>query len=151
MVSLASSHLYMFLATVAVGTILISAFNSYSTTLRSIPEEKQLRNLLEYVASEGNKLVTLTLLTNSSESLFLNLPSKIGANQYWIRIRNDSTSAWLEGCLGQSWNGTPAEKVYFPCRFSASGHYLSQHGVARLECYMNGRILQSRLPTQGGA
>lgn len=149
MVSIASSHLYMFLATVAVGGILISAFNSYSATLRSVPEEERLQNLLEYVVSQGNELVTLALITNSSGSLFLNLPSKIGANQYWIRIRNDSTSAWLEGCFGQLWNGNPAKKVYFPCHFSASGHFLSQHGVARLQCFMNSSILQLRLSNGG--
>lgn len=151
MVSIAASHLYMFLAFVTIGALLISTFNSYSTILRSVPEQEQLKNLLERIVSEGNELLTLTLITNSNESLFLDLPSKIGYNQYWMRIRNDSAKAWVEGCFGQIWNGKSAHKVTFPCQFSASGCFLSGYGVAKLECYLNNSVPQLCLSSKGGA
>jgi hypothetical protein len=140
----------MFLASLAVGTILISAFNSYSATIRNMPEVEQLRNLLEQVVYRGNELLTLTLVTNSSGSLFLNFPLKIGSNQYWMRICNDSTNAWVEGAFGHIGNGFSAEKVYFPSRFSASGFFLSEYGVAKLESYRNGTVVQLRLSFGGG-
>jgi hypothetical protein len=139
--SIIPSHLYMFVAMTIVGTLLIFSFNSYAATLRSIPETEQLDNLLSYVTAKATELLTLTK-TNSNTRIYLNLPTKIGDQQYWIRLHNDTIQSWLEGGFGNHWNTSTSHKVYLPEKPSANGHYVSSFGAAVLKCYTDGLGLQ---------
>ena len=138
MPTIAPNYIYAFFALIAVSSILISAFAAYATTLRTIPEIEQLENLLSHIATEGYKLITLTMVTNSTSEVTLQLPSTIGNKRYWIRLCNESTKAWVEGGLGDIQKLTVQNRIYLPKTVSASGHYSSSHGPASLECEMNG-------------
>jgi hypothetical protein len=142
--------LYTFIALVAIGTILIFSFSSYASTIRAAPEIESLQNILDHIAAEGNELITLVTTTNSTAHLIVQLPSAIGNQEYWIRVRNDSSKAWLEGGLGQIRNSETAYRVFFPEKMSTSGYYLGGYGPAILECYMNGSVPQLNLNSLGG-
>ena len=141
MPSIIPSYIYMFAAMTAVGTLLIFSFNSYAATLRSIPEAEQLDNLLNYVAAKATELLTITKM-NSNAQVYLNLPTKIGDQQYWIRLRNDTVQSWIEGSLGKIHNDTSFYKVYLTGKPSATGYHISSFGPAVLKCYMNSSVLQ---------
>ncbi|MEM4704627.1 MAG: hypothetical protein QXJ02_06140 [Candidatus Bathyarchaeia archaeon] len=136
MPSIIPAHVYMFVATVAVGTLLISSFSSYANTLRHIPEKEQLGNLLQRVATKATEILVATN-ENSTTQVCLRLPTSIGNNQYWIRLKNDSVQIWVEGGLGRIWNGTTANRAYLPVRAIVSGEFLSSYGLATLTCYKN--------------
>jgi hypothetical protein len=139
--SIIPSYIYMFVAMLAVGTLLIFSFTSYATTLRSIPETEQLDNLLNHVAAKATQLLTTTT-TNSNTQTNLNLPTRIGDREYWIRLRNDTLQSWIEGGFGKNWDGTTSHKVFLPGKPIATGHYISGFGPAVLKCPMNGSVLQ---------
>jgi len=148
--SIATSHFYTFVALAAISTILIFSFSSYASTIRTAPEIENLKNILNHIAAKGNELLTLVTTTNSTTHLIVQLPSAIGNREYWIRVRNDSSNAWLEGALGQTRNGETAYCVFFPEKMSTSGYYLGGYGPAILECYMNGSVPQLNLSSLGG-
>jgi len=148
--SVASSHLYTFLALTIVSTLLVFSFSSYASTVRTLPEIEQLRNILDHVAAKGNELLTLVTTTNSTVQTFVQLPTTIGYREYWIRIRNDTSNAWVEGALGKIGDGGTEYLVFFPKKVSTSGCYIGGYGPAILECYMNGSIPQLNLSSVGG-
>ena len=65
MPSIVPSYLYTFFALALIGTILIGTFSSLAASLKQIPEEKQLRNVLDYVAAKSLELVNSCLLYTS--------------------------------------------------------------------------------------
>jgi hypothetical protein len=134
----------MFAAMTAVGTLLIFSFSSYAATLRSIPETEQLDNLLNCVAAKATELLTITK-SNSNAQVYLDLPTKIGDQQYWIRLRNDTVQSWIEGSLGKIHNDTSFHKIFLAGKPSATGHHVSSFGPAILKCYMNGSVSQLSL------
>jgi len=150
MPSIATSHLYAFLALTTVSILLVSAFSLYASTVRSLPETKQLKNILDHVAAKGNELLTLVTATNSTLRTLIQLPSTIGHQEYWIRVRNDTSNAWIEGALGQMRENRTTYRVFLPRKASTSGYYMGGYGSAMLEGYMNGSILQLNLNSAGG-
>ena len=142
MPSITPGYLYTFAALIAVSSLLIFSFMAYANTLRTVSEANKLKDLMDYVAAEGTELLTLTLKTNATSEDYLQMPATIGDKQYWIRFRNDSSRAWLEGGLGN----TPVEeselRVYLPSEVSATGYYIGGYGAAHLECSLNGSVPQ---------
>lgn len=145
--AIAPSYIYAFFALIAVSGILISAFAAYATTLRVIPEMEQLENLLNHVASKGCERIALTAATNSTSEAVLELPSAIGNKQYWIRLRNEFSKAWVEGALGSIHQGKVTNRVYLPKTVSAFGNYSSGYGPAVLESSMNSSAITLHLKT----
>lgn len=150
MPSIPSSHLYTFLALIAVSILLISSYSSYANTVRTIPEIEQLKNILDHVAAKGNELLTLATATNSTAYTLIQLPPKIGHREYWIRVQNDTSNVWVEGALGQLREDGTKYQAFLPGKASTSGYYIGGYGSARLECYMNGSIPQLNLRPAGG-
>jgi hypothetical protein len=136
----------MFVATVVIGTLLIFSFSSYAATLRYLPEKEQLDNLLSHVAAKAIEIMTITS-NDSTAKVYLDLPTSIGDRQYWIRLRNDSLQAWVEGGLGEIWNGTNVNKVFLPAGPAATGEFVGDFGVAMLTCHRSGSELQLILAT----
>jgi len=118
--------------------------------VRTIPEIKQLKNILDQVAAKANELYTLVTTTNSTAYTFIQLPPTIGYRQYWIRVQNDTSNVWVEGALGQLGESGTKYQVFLPRKASTSGYYIGGYGPATLECYMNGSIPQLNLRPTGG-
>jgi len=144
------SYIYTLVALTAVSAILLYSLNSYTFTLRNSSETDQLRNILNGVAAKADEILTLVAATNSSLTVYLDLPATIGDQQYWMRIRNDSFSAWVEGSLGQLFEDNAELRVFISSRASTSGNFNSAHGKASLRGYMNGSTAQLNLASVGG-
>jgi len=144
------SHVYTMVALAVVGSLLVATVNSYTASLRNASEIEQLRKLLSQVAAKGSQLVVLAASADLSASASIHLPASIGAQQYWMRARNDSSNAWIEGALGQILKEDMPNRVYLPKGTSASGYYVSGYGLGVLEAYMNSSIPQLNLSSRGG-
>lgn len=133
MPSIIPSYVYTFFALSVVGTLLICTFSAFAVSVKQDVEIEQLKNLLEYVAAESCELISTTTPNNSTATVSLLLPSHVGEKGYWIQLRNDSSSAWVEGGLGN----TPVQTsltVFVPGVVAASGLYTSGYDLAELEC-----------------
>ncbi len=144
---IAPSYIYSFFALVAISSILIAAFSSYTSTLRRIPEVEQLHTLIDCVASKGYELIALAAATNSTSTAVLQLPSAIGNRGYWIRFRTEAARAWVEGFVGPTHRSTTTDQVFFPRQVYAQGNYSCGYGPAILECFMNGSRINLLLRT----
>jgi len=143
--STVASHIYTMLALALVGTLLVAAVNSYTASLRNTLEIGQLRNLLNQVAAKGSGLIAVAASSNLFAQASLQLPVSIGVQQYWIRARNDSSDAWIEGALGRVIEEAVVDRVYLPKGTSTSGYYVSGYGSALLEAYVNSSTPQLNL------
>ena len=150
MPSVVSSYIYTLAALTAVSALLIYSLNSYAYTLRANAETDQLQSILNGVAAKANEVLTLVTTTNSSLTVYLNLPTTIGNHYYWMRMRNDSAKAWVEGSLGDMVEGNIDLQVEIPSEAKLSGHFVSTHGQATLQGYMNGSTPQLNLASVGG-
>jgi hypothetical protein len=143
------SYLYTFIALIAVSGLLVFSFMNYTEALRFSSEVKQLKNLMDTVAAKSTELLTLTLVTNATIKVYLQMPTAIGNKQYWIQLDNDSASAWIEGGFGD----TPAKatdlKIQLPKDTAASGHYIGGYGAACLMCYSDADISRIQLNSSG--
>lgn len=137
MPSITPSYLYTFIALMAVSTLLILSFKAYSDTLRSSLEMKQLKSMIDCSAAKSIELLTLTLTTNATSETSFSMPASIGHKQYWLRLGNDSSKAWIEGGLGD----TPIEetglRIYLLQEVSARGYYIGGYGAVLLKCCIN--------------
>ncbi len=138
MPTIAPSYIYAFFALTIVASILISSFSAYMTTLRTIPEIQQLENIIEHVASQAYKLITLADTANSTSRTILQLPSTIGNRLYWFRLHSNSSEAWIEGALGTPHKSKAMCQISLPKMVKASGNYSSGYGPALLESYFEG-------------
>ncbi|MBS7632302.1 hypothetical protein KEJ15_01595 [Candidatus Bathyarchaeota archaeon] len=150
MPSILPGHLYTFAALLAVSSLLVFSFMVYAGTARTSSEIRLLNKLLDHVAADASELLNIALTVNATIERQLQMPSAIGNQQYWLRLRNDSSSAWLEGGLG----ATPIEgselKAYLPNGAFVSGSYLSGHGSAKLTCFLDDGILRVQLSSANG-
>lgn len=147
MPSTLSGHVYTMLASALIGALLVASINSYSASLKTASEIQKLQNLVTQVAAKGTQILSLTTTTNSSVQVFVQMPATIGYQQYWLRVRNDSSSAWIEGSFDQK---TALNRAFLPKGTSASGIFVGGYGPAVLRSYMNGSTPQLDLFSLGG-
>ena len=65
--------------------------------------------------------------SNVNSTLSLSVPTQIGNQQYWIRIENDSSSAWIEAGLGNTIVSS-GQETYILAQVAAQGTYISSNG-----------------------
>jgi len=147
--SITPSYLYTFIALIAVSSLLLFSFMTYANALRFSSEVKQLKNLMDHVASEATELVTLSLTTNAATKIYLQMPTTIGDKHYWLQLRNDSGKAWLEGGFGNLPIEGAELQVHLPKGVWATGYYVGGYGAAQLECYFEDDVLRIQLTSLG--
>jgi hypothetical protein len=140
MPAITPGYLYTFFAIIAVSSILVVSFMDYAGAIRFSAETRRLKNLMDYVAAKATELLTLAITTNSTAEIFIQAPSIIGDTQYWLRLRNDSSKAWLEGGLGNLPTEATELRVYLPGKASASGYHIGGYGAIRLICLASSNI-----------
>jgi hypothetical protein len=122
----------------------------YAGTARASSEIKLLSKLLDYVAADASELLNIVLTVNATIERYLQMPSAIGNQQYWLRLCNDSSSAWVKGGLGT----TPIEgselKAYLSKEVIASGSYMSGYGSAKLTCFLDDGVPRLQLSNANG-
>ncbi|MGB9675908.1 MAG: hypothetical protein ACPL0C_01810 [Candidatus Bathyarchaeales archaeon] len=148
MPTIAASHLYTFAALIAVGSLLTTSFMVYANTIRETSENKKLEELMNLVAANSIRLITLTLSINASTETFLQLPARIGDKNYWIKMENDTSKAWLKGGFGSN----PTEgtlQTSLAKNVLAAGFYVSGYGAARLRCFFASGVVQIQISNEG--
>ena len=139
-------YLHSLLALSIVGIILTASINSYCGLIKRSSEIRELKNVLERVKSKVDYSLLLLTENNSTLTLKFQMPSKIGNQYYWIRIVNDSSSAWIEGGFGINSRMKGREcHVYLPRRTFASGTFESRYVIAQLNCSIKDGVPQIML------
>ena len=147
MVSIIPAYVYTLFASMIVGAMLIYAFSASAINIKNEADEQQFQRIAQYVAANGLKLVAAATASNSNVSLELNVPSLVGNQRFWIQLQNDSSSTWI--MIGYGTIPQPTEqRVTIPISAFASGTYISDSGVAVLECQAN--ITGTYLELSGG-
>ncbi|MEM2099225.1 MAG: hypothetical protein QXU99_05745 [Candidatus Bathyarchaeia archaeon] len=132
--SIIPSYVYTLFASLIVGTILICACGVSAANLKQEADKQQLLNISEYIATKSLELILHATNYNVTSNLQLNIPTLAGTQRYWIQLANDSTRAWVETGFGTTLNPN-TYRIYIPAEVTAEGTYLSDFGVAALECH----------------
>ncbi len=133
MVSIIPSYVYSLFAALIVGTIIVSTCSLSMVNIKNEAQNQQLANIDEYVAAQSLALLTRTTQNNQNTTQFLDLPSQIGNQEYWIWITNDSSTAWVESGFGTTATQSQPQ-IYIPAEVAASGIFASGWGRAFLQC-----------------
>ncbi|MBC7129683.1 hypothetical protein H5T51_00495 [Candidatus Bathyarchaeota archaeon] len=150
MPAMTPSYMYTFFALLVISSILTVTFMDYAGVIRFSSEMRGLKNLTYRVAAKATELIALTEAENSTAETIIQTPASIGGKQYWLRFRNDSSRAWVEGGLGNVPVENSQIKIYLPAGIKASGFHVSGYGVIRLECRVNCGNTEITLSSLGG-
>jgi hypothetical protein len=132
MPSIIPGYLYSLFAALIVGVIVVYSCGMATLSIKTDAETQQLTNINQYVAAQSLILLSRTT-ENQNSTQFLDVPSQVGGQRFWIRIANDSAGAWVESGFGTT--VTPTDmRVDVPAKASASGSFLSGSGRPMLQC-----------------
>jgi hypothetical protein len=135
MPSIIPSYVYTLFASMIVGSLLVVTFSLSTVNIKNEAEKQQLTGLSEYVATKSCELLSTIKTNRLAMNLTLNLPSLIGNQRYWVKLENDSYSAWVEVGYGTKPQSTE-HRVPVPSDASSSGVFIGGSGSAILECYI---------------
>jgi hypothetical protein len=133
MVSIVPNYVYSIFAAIIVGAILVYACSVSTLSIRSSADSCQLTNVDEYVAAQSLSLLSRTTQTNQTATQYLDLPSSIGNQRYWVHLSNDSSAAWVTSNFGLNITRNQPG-VSIPANVAASGDFLSGSGRPFLQC-----------------
>jgi len=136
MPSQATSYFYTIVAMGVVALMVTNAFKIQVAGLKAVSDRRELRKLLDAVATEATELIAFTEATNATAKVSLQTPTLIGDKEYWVRLHSDATEAWVEGAFGEPWAGNPDFRVELPGGVDASGTFRGGFGTLM----MNGTI-----------
>jgi hypothetical protein len=139
MPSIIPGWVYSIFAAVIVGAIIIYACSISTLNVKNQANTQQLKNIDEYVATQSLSLLSHTTENRQNTTQFLDIPSSIGNQRFWIRIANDSSGAWVESGFGTTPNSNNLQ-VNIPANFVASGYFISGSGRAKLQCQFENQI-----------
>ena len=139
--------MYSIFAALIVGTIIVCVCSISTLNVKNQANIQQLKNIEEYVTTQSLSLLSHTAENNQNTTQFLDIPSSIGNQRFWIRIANDSSGAWVESGFGT----IPSSKslqVNIPAYFDASGYFISGSGRAKLQCQFENQIATLTLTSE---
>ncbi len=137
MPSIVPSYIYVLFASIIVGTIIIGVCGVSTLEIKNNADKQQLSNLADYVTAQSNMLILQATRDTANSTVYLNLPSTIGNQKYWIQIENDTSKAWVTAGFG-SIQTSSQQRTYLPVDVSGSGVYTSYSGIAVLKCETDG-------------
>jgi hypothetical protein len=132
MPSIIPSYVYSLFAAIIVGTIIVYSCSLSTLNIKNEAQNQQLLNIDKYVAAKSLSLLTYSTEDNQNTTQFLDLPSQIGNQIYWINISNDSSGAWVESGFGATVT-LGQHRVSIPADIEASGAFVSGSGRAFLQ------------------
>mgnify|MGYP000580862090 CR=1 FL=1 len=146
MPSIVPGYVYSLFAALLVGVIVVCSCSVATANIKADAEVQQLRNIGKYVAAQSLALISST--SNGQNTMqYLDMPSQVGNQPFWIRIANDSSSAWVEMGFGTSpLSNCMQEKL--PAAVTASGGFVSSTGRAVLVCNVENQIATLTLTSE---
>jgi hypothetical protein len=133
MPSIIPGWVYSIFAALIVGTIIVCVCSISTLNVKNQANTQQLENIEEYVATQSLSLLSHTTENNQNTTQFLDIPSSIGNQRFWIRITNDLSGAWVESGFGTN-PSSNSLRMNIPANFEASGYFVSGSGRAKLQC-----------------
>ena len=147
MPSIIPGWVYSMFAALIVGAILVYACSISTINVKNQANTQQLKNIEEYVATQSLSLLSQTTENNQNTTQFLDIPSSIGNQRFWIRIANDSSGAWVESGFGTTLSSNSLQ-MNIPANFDASGYFISGSGRAKLQCEFENQIATLTLTSE---
>ena len=147
MPSIIPGWVYSMFAALIVGAILVYACSISTINVKNQANTQQLKNIEEYVATQSLSLLSQTTENNQNTTQFLDIPSSIGNQRFWIRIANDSSGAWVESGFGTTLSSNSL-RMNIPANFDASGYFISGSGRAKLQCQFENQIATLTLTSE---
>lgn len=139
MPSIIPGYVYSIFAALLVGAIIVYACSLSTLNIKNQANNQQLKNIDEYVAIQSLTLLSHTSENNQNTTQFLDIPSDIGNQRFWIRISNDSSGAWVESGFGTTVRSNYPQ-ISIPAQVDASGTFVSGSGRAKLQCHFENQI-----------
>jgi hypothetical protein len=127
-------YVYSLFAALAVGVILVASCSLATSGMRTDAEKQQLKNIDAYIAAQTLTLISRTGAGDQNITQYLEIPSQIGNQRFWIRITNDSSTAWVESGFGTDILASQI-RVEVPAKVAASGSIVSGMGRALIQCH----------------
>ncbi len=147
MPSIIPGWVYSIFAALIVGTIIVYACSIATLNVKNQANIQQLKNIDEYVATQSLLLLSHTTENNQNTTQFLDIPSSIGNQRFWIQIANDSSGAWVESGFGTTLSSNNLQ-MNIPADFDASGYFISGSGRAKLQCQFENQIATLTLTSE---
>ena len=133
------SYVYSIFAALIVGSIIVYACSASVSGIRNEAGTQQLSNIDEYVAAQSLNLVAHTTENNQTTIQYLDIPSDIGSQRFWVNIGNDSSGAWVKSGFGTE--VAPNQLgVGIPADVAASGTFVSGSGRPCLQCHLENQV-----------
>ena len=133
MPSIIPGYIYSIFAALIIGAIIVYVCSVSTLNIRNQASDQQLKNIDEYVATQSLTLISHTTLSNQNSTQYLDIPTSIGNQRFWIRIANDSSEAWVESGFGTT-SVLNDRQIGIPAEVDASGVFISGSGRAKLQC-----------------
>lgn len=140
MPSIIPGYVYSLFAALIVGTIIVCSCSIIMLNVKDKAETQQLSNINNYIVTQSLALLSQATDISCNSTQYLSIPNQIGARQYWIRIANDSSKAWIESGFGTTIIQKQPD-MYIPAKISASGTYMSISGRAFLNCQIENQTV----------
>jgi hypothetical protein len=147
MPSIIPGWVYSIFAALIVGTIIVCVCSISTLNVKNQANTQQLKNIEEYVATQSLSLLSHTTENNQNITQFLDIPSSIGNQRFWIRIANDLSGAWIESGFGTNPSSNSLQ-MNIPANFDASGYFISGSGRAKLQCQFENQIATLTLTSE---
>jgi hypothetical protein len=135
MPSIIPGYMYSIFAALIVGAIIVYACSISTLNVKNQANNHQLKNIDEYVATQSLTLLSQTTENNQISTRFLDIPSSIGNQRFWISIASDSSGAWVESGFGTIITSKNPQ-ANIPVNVDASGYFISGSGRAILQCHL---------------
>ncbi len=133
MPSIIPGWVYSLFASLIVGVIIVASCCLATANVKNEAESQQLTNIEQYVATQSLLILSHVTQDNENVTQYLDLPTQVGNQVYWICIANDSSGAWVGSGLGSTVNLNPSG-VCIPAQVVASGAFISTYGRPLLQC-----------------
>jgi hypothetical protein len=140
-------YMYSIFAALIVGAIIVYACSVATLNVKNQASTQQLKNIDEYVATQTLTLLSHTTIDNQNTTQYLDIPSSIGNQRFWIQITNDSSGACVESGFGTAVSSKNFQ-MSVPADVVASGSFISGSGRAKLQCTFENQIATLTLTSE---
>jgi hypothetical protein len=147
MPSIIPGYVYSLFAALIVGALIVYSCSVQVSNIKIQATNQQLKNVDAYVAAQSLTLLSQTTQDNQNSTHFLDIPSEIGNQIFWIQISNDSSGAWVESGFGTTVTSSVLH-IDIPAAVMASGVFISGSARAMLQCHFENNVATLMLTSE---
>jgi hypothetical protein len=140
MVSNIPSYMYSLFASLLIGSILVCAVSVETGSIRNSADQHQLENIQQYVAAQALTLIAQTTIEGQNTTQYLDIPSAIDNQRFYICLQSDQESAWVASGFDLNMTASYSNPTAVPAKATAQGSFLSGSGRPLLECHYQNQV-----------